>query len=893
MASISYSPNGFTGTSASDLLRSSSNGVSGIPLKTLVKTRFSMPRRNVTIAAKLRKGRKHEYPWPADPDPNVKGGVLTHLSPFKPLKEKPKPVTLDFEKPLLDLEKKIIDVRRMANETGLDFSDQIISLENKYQQACSKLRNVMILLYLEACVALKDLYTHLTPIQRVNIARHPNRPTFLDHVFNITDKFVELHGDRAGYDDPAVVTGIGTIDGRRYMFMGHQKGRNTKENIKRNFGMPTPHGYRKALRMMRYADHHGFPIVTFIDTPGAYADLRCEELGQGEAIAHNLRTMFGLKVPIISIVIGEGGSGGALAIGCGNKLLMLENAVFYVASPEACAAILWKSAKAAPMAAEKLRITATELSRLQICDGIIPEPLGGAHADPAWTSQQIKAAINKAMDELTGMDIEALLQHRHHKFRKLGGFQEGIRVGPKKTVNMKKREDKFVREREDKTVRRTSNAELEGGAKKLKQQNLKAKESSTKPPELALNNMIEKLRNAELEGGAKKLKQQNLKAKESSTKPPELTLDDMIEKLRKEVNHECSVAVKALGLKDRLDMLRQEQANSKDQLMDPVIVGKIEKLMQEFILRMEAAPNYTTLKNKIDMLEEFSKAKRFARAATLKQQVNEKFNELMARPDINEKFEAVKAEVESSGASSFADFDQGLKERYLNMVKDVELEFINALKSLGLDVEIVESNANDLDEQISLSDFKDLMDAVYDEFKEEIENVVNNSPELKDMMESLKLEMAKAGKTPDAESESKIVALQQQIRQSFSEAMASSGLKEKLEELKAEIFDEELENDLYDEINEEIENVVNSSELKDMIESLKLEMAKAGKTPDAESESKIVALQQQIKQRLSETIGSSELEEKLEELKAEIFEGIQSSDGSLQEETKHEEPSFS
>ncbi|CBI30435.3 unnamed protein product, partial [Vitis vinifera] len=424
MASISHSSVAFSGTSmASDLLRSSSNGASGVPLKALGRARFGTRRRNFTVSAKIGKAKKHDYPWPADPDPNVKGGVLTHLSYFKPLKEKPKQVTLDFEKPLLDLQKKIVDVQRMANETGLDFSDQIISLENKYQQA------------------LKDLYTHLTPIQRVGIARHPNRPTFLDHVFNITDKFVELHGDRAGYNDPAIVTGIGTIDGRRYMFMGHQKGRNTKENVQRNFGMPTPHGYRKALRMMYYADHHGFPIITFIDTPGAYADLKSEELGQGEAIAHNLRTMFGLKVPIVSIVIGEGGSGGALAIGCANKLLMLENAVFYVASPEACAAILWKSAKAAPKAAEKLRITAGELCRLQVADGIIPEPLGGAHADPSWSSQQIKIAIVEAMDELTKMETQELLKHRMLKFRKIGGFQEGIPVDPERKVNMKKREE--------------------------------------------------------------------------------------------------------------------------------------------------------------------------------------------------------------------------------------------------------------------------------------------------------------------------------------------------------------------------------------------------------------------------------------------------------------------
>ncbi|KAJ6362917.1 hypothetical protein OIU78_003162 [Salix suchowensis] len=445
MASVSNSAVAFTGTTASELLRSSkSGGVDGIPFRTLRKAPFSVKTRDLSVVAKARKVKKHEYPWPEDPDPNVKGGVLTHLSHFKPLKGKSKPVTLDFEKPLVALEKKIIDVRKMANETGLDFSDQIASLENKYQQA------------------LKDLYTHLTPIQRVNIARHPNRPTFLDHIFSITEKFVELHGDRAGYDDPAIVTGIGTIDGRRYMFIGHQKGRNTKENIMRNFGMPTPHGYRKALRMMYYADHHGFPIVTFIDTPGAFADLKSEELGQGEAIAHNLRTMFGLKVPIVSIVIGEGGSGGALAIGCANKLLMLENAVFYVASPEACAAILWKTAKAAPKAAEKLKITGPELCKLQVADGIIHEPLGGAHADPSWTSQQIKNAINEAMDELNKMDTEELLKHRMLKFRKIGGFQEGVPVDPIRKVNMKKKEEPVAG--------KTPVIELEYEVEKLKKQ---------------------------------------------------------------------------------------------------------------------------------------------------------------------------------------------------------------------------------------------------------------------------------------------------------------------------------------------------------------------------------------------------------------------------------------
>ncbi|KAE8686966.1 Acetyl-coenzyme A carboxylase carboxyl transferase subunit alpha [Hibiscus syriacus] len=725
MASMTYSPAALTETSASDLLRSSSNGLSSIPLKNLGESRYAVTKRGATVTAKLRKVKKHEYPWPADPDPNVKGGVLTHLSHFKPLKEKQKPVILDFEKPLVNFEKKMTDVRRIANETGLDFSDQIILLENKYQQA------------------LKDLYTHLTPIQRVNIARHPNRPTFLDHVFSMTDKFVELHGDRSGYDDPAIVTGLGTIDGRQYMFIGQQKGRNTKENIQRNFGMPTPHGYRKALRMMYYADHHGFPIVTFIDTPGAYADLKSEELGQGEAIAHNLRTMFGLKVPIVSIVIGEGGSGGALAIGCANKLFMLENAVFYVASPEACAAILWKTAKASPKAAEKLRITAPELCRLQICDGIIPEPLGGAHANPAWTSQKIKATINESMDELTAMDTEALLHHRMHKFRKLGGFQENAQLDPNKKVNMKKKED---------TVCRTSNAELEGEVEKLKQQILKAKESSSKPPDMALK--------------------------------------DMIEKLKMEVDHEYSEAIKAMGLKDRLEMLTGEvsKVNSRDQLMNPATWDKIEKLKDEFNQNLSAAPNYSPLKYKLDMLKEFSKANSLLDAATRKQEVNKKFNELMSRPEIKEKFEAIKAEVQNSGSSIFADLDQGMKEKVLNMKKEIESEMISALKSFGLDVVVVKSDAKIVSENASLSVFKNKVDDLNEEVNKKIENVASSS-ELKNMIELLKLEVLRAGNKPGTESKSKIESLQKEIKQRLSKVIFSSELKEKHEEMMAQLFE--------------------------------------------------------------------------------------------------------
>ncbi|KAF2306349.1 hypothetical protein GH714_016884 [Hevea brasiliensis] len=635
MASVSHSPAAFSGTSASDLLRSSGNGVSGIPLRTLGRTRFSSKTRDFSVVAKIRKVKKQEYPWPENPDPNVTGGVLTHLSPFKPLKEKPKPVTLDFEKPLVDLEKKIIDVRKMADETGLDFTDQIISLENKYQQA------------------LKDLYTHLTPIQRVNIARHPNRPTFLDHVFSITDKFVELHGDRAGYDDPAIVTGVGTID-----------------------------------------------------------DLKSEELGQGEAIAHNLRTMLvGLKVPIVSIVIGEGGSGGALAIGCANKLLMLENAVSMLP------AILWKTAKASPKAAEKLKITAPELCKLQIADGVIPEPLGGAHADPSWTSQQIKNAINEAMDELTNMDTQELLTHRMLKFRKIV-------------------------------------LELEGEVEKLKQQISKARESSSKPTELALNGMIEKL--------------------------------------KREIDLEFSEAVKSMGYKDRFETLRQEflKANLQDQLMNPILMDKIEKLKNEFTQNLSAAPNYSSLNYKLDMLKEFSKAKSISeknsKGVKLKEEINKKLKEVMDRPDIREKVEALKAELRMSGASNEGELDGETKESIVKMRKEIELELTNFLESMGLDVEIVSSKAKEVSQQTPFLDFRARVESLKEQTNKKIEDLINSS-DLKNMIELLKLEVAKAGKKPDVATKNKIEALEQQIKQRLSAAINSSELKEKHEELKVEI----------------------------------------------------------------------------------------------------------
>ncbi|XP_008798963.1 acetyl-coenzyme A carboxylase carboxyl transferase subunit alpha, chloroplastic [Phoenix dactylifera] len=740
MASVSL-----FGASVSDPLWSSCNGVSGVPLKSLGRSRMGTRTRtrkslSAAVVAKLKKVKKHDYPWPDEIDPNVKGGYLSYLSHFKPLKAKPKLVTLPFEKPLMDLEKKLIDVRKMADETGLDFRDQIISLESKYQEA------------------LKDLYIHLTPIQRLSIARHPNRPTFLDHVMNITDKWVELHGDRVGYDDPAIVTGIGSIDGRSYMCIGHQKGRNTKENIERNFGMPTPHGYRKALRMMYYADHHGLPIITFVDTPGAFADLKSEELGQGEAIAHNLRTMFGLKVPIVTVVIGEGGSGGALAIGCANKLLMLENAVFYVASPEACAAILWKSSKASPKAAEQLKITATELCKLKVADGVIPEPLGGAHVDPSWTSQQIKLAVVGSMSELLEMDTPKLLHHRMLKFRHLGGFIEGEPIDLSKKVNMKTKEEPLIQQEKPGTA---SDVDLEYEVEKLKQQVLKSKDD---PP----------------------------------SQPSDLGLNETIEKLKDEVNQEFAEAVECMGLKDRLEMLRKEVTEARslpDQILDRSLTEKIEKLKQEFKQGLSEYPNYESLNDKLDMLKELSKAQKISerneKIMSLKHEINEGFKVVMNRPDLKEKIDKLKAEISDAGASRTSDLDDDLREKIFKVKKAVESELAKKFSSLHLNVELVASKreasiASDVIEHPLYSELKEKIDEINDEIEEGIENAVN-STDLKNKIVMLKLEVENAGKSADPEVKHKIESMIQQIRQSLSEAMSSPFLMEKYEKLKQEI----------------------------------------------------------------------------------------------------------
>jgi len=385
-------------------------------------------RRFIRVQAK-----QGEQPLPPDTPREVrKGGgrewIQSLLAKFGPVQEKASNITvLDFEKPLVELDNRINEVRRVAEENGVDVSSQIAELEAR----ASALR--------------QETYSRLTPTQRLQVARHPNRPTFLDIALNITDKFVELHGDRGGLDDPAVVCGLGSIDGVTFMMIGHQKGRNTKENIYRNFGMPQPNGYRKALRFMRHADKFGFLIVTFVDTPGAYAGKTAEELGQGEAIAVNLREMFGFRVPIVSFVIGEGGSGGALAIGCANRSLILQNAVYYVASPEACAAILWKSRDKAGTATEALRITSSDLVRMGIMDEIVPEPQGGAHANPMEAFPAIREALMRTYRHYQGMTEDEIRLDRYAKFRQMGLYTDFIVRGGERAKALAERAEQYAK----------------------------------------------------------------------------------------------------------------------------------------------------------------------------------------------------------------------------------------------------------------------------------------------------------------------------------------------------------------------------------------------------------------------------------------------------------------
>lgn len=317
-----------------------------------------------------------------------------------------KPLLLDFEKPLVDLESRIEQIRQLAAENGVDVSAQIQQLEARALQ----LR--------------QEIFTSLSPSQKLQLARHPRRPSTLDYIQAISDEWMELHGDRRGSDDPALVGGVARLAGRPVVMLGHQKGRDTKDNVARNFGMAHPGGYRKAMRLMEHANRFGMPLLTFIDTPGAWAGMEAEHQGQGEAIAYNLREMFRLDVPIICTVIGEGGSGGALGIGVGERLLMFEHAVYTVATPEACAAILWKDASKSVQAASALKITAWDLNNLGILDQLLPEPPGGAHYDPLKAATVLKQALLQNLEELTQMTSAQRRQMRYQKFRNFGVFTE-------------------------------------------------------------------------------------------------------------------------------------------------------------------------------------------------------------------------------------------------------------------------------------------------------------------------------------------------------------------------------------------------------------------------------------------------------------------------------------
>lgn len=311
---------------------------------------------------------------------------------------------LEFEKPIIELRKKIIELREFTKTADVDFTAEIEKLEVRLEK-------------LE-----KDIYEHLKPWDRVQIARHPNRPTTLDYIDFLFEDFFECHGDRVFGDDEAIVAGVANFQGLPVTVIGHQRGKDTKENIRRNFGMPHPEGYRKALRLMKQAEKFKRPIICFIDTKGAYPGKAAEERGQSEAIARNLFEMAGLKVPVISIVIGEGGSGGALALGVGNYIHMLENSTYSVISPEGAAAILWKDASQAKRAAESMRITAPDLKELGIVDEIIPEVKGGAQKDVKQQASEIEAVLKESLKKLLQLNESELISGRYEKYRKIGDF---------------------------------------------------------------------------------------------------------------------------------------------------------------------------------------------------------------------------------------------------------------------------------------------------------------------------------------------------------------------------------------------------------------------------------------------------------------------------------------
>ena len=313
---------------------------------------------------------------------------------------------LEFEKPIADLEAKLKDMKELALESNVDVSDAVKSLEERIK------------------LLKEDTFRNLTRWQRVQLSRHADRPYALDYIYSITDEFIELHGDRNFGDDKAMVGGFGLVDGETYMFIGQQKGRNTKQRQVRNFGMANPEGYRKALRLMKLAEKFNKPIVVFIDTPGAFPGLEAEERGQGEAIARNIRDMFMLKVPVICFIIGEGASGGALGIAIGDKVLMLENTWYSVISPESCSSILWHSWDYKEQAAEALKLTAQDMLTFNLVDGIVEEPLGGAHTDPEFMYKKVKNEIKKNYKELSQQDSSERINLRIDKFSSMGVYKD-------------------------------------------------------------------------------------------------------------------------------------------------------------------------------------------------------------------------------------------------------------------------------------------------------------------------------------------------------------------------------------------------------------------------------------------------------------------------------------
>ncbi|MFH1452839.1 MAG: acetyl-CoA carboxylase carboxyltransferase subunit alpha [Armatimonadota bacterium] len=314
---------------------------------------------------------------------------------------------LEVEKPIIELENKIEELKRVNKEGSVDLEKEIKALERKAE----KLK--------------KNIFENLSPWDKVLIARHPNRPTTLDYIQNLFVEFTELHGDRLLGEDAAIIAGFAKFDGDVICIVGHQKGKDTKENLTRNFGMPNPEGLRKSMRIMKLAERFNIPVITFIDTPGAYPGIEAEERGQYEAIAQSIALMMSLKVPVIVVVIGEGGSGGALALGAGNRVYMLENSIYSVISPEGCASILWRDSTKAPQAAHSLKLTAQDLIGLEIIDKILPEPLGGTHREPEVVYANLKINLQEGLKELGVLSGEELVQDRYSRFRKMAVYKNG------------------------------------------------------------------------------------------------------------------------------------------------------------------------------------------------------------------------------------------------------------------------------------------------------------------------------------------------------------------------------------------------------------------------------------------------------------------------------------